>query len=1187
MRLKTLEIKGFKSFADETVLHFDEDVIGIVGPNGSGKSNIVDAVRWVLGEQKGKELRLESMGDVLFNGTKKRKPGGVAQVTVTFENTKNILPTEYQSVSISRILYRSGESEYRLNGVTCRLKDIQSLLIDTGIGSNSYAIIALGMVDDILHNKDHARRRMFEQAAGISKYKRRKHETLLKLKNTTADLDRIEDLLFEIQGNLKTLEKQARRTRRYVDLKELYKVQSINMAVRKTAHLRERYADLDGQIETERDVLRQHEVDLQKKEVALQKIKKESLDEEKTVSAKQRDLNILVGTIRNLENDRSLKEQQISFLQQSVKKLDTQLAENASKLEEIDKEVTEKAHELQSAARHAENLKSIVAERKHARDAVEQKYLGVKSRRDGFSARQRSVEADYIELERAFAEQNSRITQTSSQLSEYREEIAQLDTEIARQRRQSAALESEMEKLRNELNEKESVVVTQKEHIDQLERKREDIRTALVKCERTFDAKQNERELLRDMINKLEGYPESIKYLSKSGKWTVKAPLLSDIIYCAPEHRAKVEHLLGPYLNDYVVRDTDEAAAAISLLSAAQKGKANFFILDRLPAKKSSPLNIPGATPLSEFIQVDDEYAPLMDYLLGSTYLTSEPPTSPEYARDAFAHCTFVDEQGTMFVHPGSMSGGSIGLFEGKKLGRAKNLEILDKEIKALQKEMDRYQRDLDAVNLELQLARDEVKLDDISEVRNALYACKQSLGESNAVLAGLTANREQIVKKQNTAEESLHAVKGEMQTTERKLTSLRSEMEESTTSWEDADAEYGALMNAFSEANAAYNEVHLEYVQQSSIVDNLESAIKFRSRQMSDLRNQMESDTSQRNSDLQEIGETQGEIENISSALIEHYAQKKKQEAELSSAEQQYFEARNVIQDLEDKVRSISRERQNSEYLVNQLKEEHQDIRFKLSSVSERLQIEFNTSLEDVQPDPEHDDIPLEELEMKVEKLRNRIENFGEINPMAMEAYEEMKERYDTINDQKIDILEARESLMETIREIEMTATAKFSEAFAQVREYFVQVFRNLFTADDSCDLLLSDPSNPLESDILIIAKPKGKRPKSLSQLSGGEKTLTATALLFALYLLKPAPFCIFDEVDAPLDDANIVKFNRIIKTFSEQSQFVIVTHNKQTMAAVDIIYGVYMEEQGVSTLSPVDFRYLQHEAVLEAGMA
>ena len=317
MRLKSLAIKGFKSFANETVINFNEDVIGIVGPNGSGKSNIVDAIRWVLGEQKGKELRLEKMSNVIFNGSKKRKPGGMAQVSLTFENTKNLLPTEYNTVTISRILYRTGESEYRLNNVVCRLKDITSLFLDTGIGSNSYAIIALGMVDDLLTDKDNSRRKMFEQAAGISKYKRRKRETLNKLKNTTEDLDRIEDLLFEIEGNLKALEKQAKRAKRYYELKEKYKEMSVDLATVKLSSYKDRYAALTGKLEKGEDELRRLEVHHSQLEAKLEQEKKGNLDKEKRLSEAQRLVNELVGNISTQENDKRMLGQTHNYIEQN------------------------------------------------------------------------------------------------------------------------------------------------------------------------------------------------------------------------------------------------------------------------------------------------------------------------------------------------------------------------------------------------------------------------------------------------------------------------------------------------------------------------------------------------------------------------------------------------------------------------------------------------------------------------------------------------------------------------------------------------------------------------------------------------------------------------------------------------------------------------------------------------------
>ena len=374
MRLKSLELKGFKSFANDTLLHFEQDVIGIVGPNGSGKSNVVDAIRWVLGEQKGKELRLENMGDVIFNGTKKRKPAPVAQVAITFDNNLGILPSEYQEVVISRHLYRSGESEYKLNGVTCRLKDIQSILIDTGIGSNSYAIIALGMVDDILYDKDNARRRMFEQAAGISKYKKRKHETMLKLKLTTEDLTRIDDILKEIQTNLETLEKQAKRTAKYFELKKDYKALSLTLGARNNVGLREQFAHSEKRIQEETDQYTRLEADLAVMHAELEKLRKDHLGDEASVSTFQKVLNELVSQIRATENEKNLAEQKIAFIKQNKQNLELQIAKANERLGKLQDDITNLRlqHEDHAQAHQAHQV--LLVEAQDKRDVISRQY---------------------------------------------------------------------------------------------------------------------------------------------------------------------------------------------------------------------------------------------------------------------------------------------------------------------------------------------------------------------------------------------------------------------------------------------------------------------------------------------------------------------------------------------------------------------------------------------------------------------------------------------------------------------------------------------------------------------------------------------------------------------------------------------------------------------------------------------
>ena len=1188
MRLKTLELKGFKSFANDTVIQFDEDVIGVVGPNGSGKSNIVDAIRWVLGEQKGKELRLEHMGDVIFNGTKKRKAANAAQVSITFENTDNLLPTEYNNVTITRILYRSGESEYRLNGVTCRLKDITSLFVDTGIGSNSYAIIALGMVDDILHNKENARRRMFEQAAGISKYKRRKHETLLKLKSTSADLDRVEDLLYEIEGNLKMLEKQARRAKRYRDLKDKYKEMAIDLAIRKSSDLHNRHKELSKQVDTEKELLTQLDADLNKTEAKLQQFKKDHLEEEQAVGSKQRELNILVGQIRSLENDKNLKEQETSFLQQSVKKLQVQVNQNLGILERLKNELHDNSEKLKEAIQLSEEKKSDLDQAHERRVVVEKEYSQARERRETAGSAKQDLEEAYIDMERSLSSQNARAAEMAAALNTTDSEMEQVKEELKARNNDLSQLERRLSQLNKELESKLLGETRRKEQLQAAHASREKIREEMRARQRKLDACKHERDLLRDMIQKLEGYPESIKFLSKSKQWQAEAPLLSDVIYCEPEYRPIVEHVLTPYLNDFVVQTLEEAAQAVSLLANSQKGKANLFVLDRVSELNVAPLKtLPGARAVAGLVQCDDKYRPLINHLLGHVYITERSPLDQVYSAKEFRDCVLIDSTGSQIVHRTGMSGGSVGLFEGKKLGRVKHLERLEEEIHALDIEIDKLNEDLTSTELQIQLLESEEVVRDIDHRRQEIQALSSEQAHARALVGKLEETSQQLHNRKKNVGATLDQLKAEISLNVQKLGTIKRKMQQDVSQWEDADRQYADMIESYSREHEKFNNANLAYVEQKNFVDNLEKEIRYKGRRTQELQDTIISDNAQIEQELHSIGSIEKELQACQEQLIELYGKKKHQESALSEAEQLYFSARNTIHEMEEKIRNKMRERQNSEYLVNQLKDELTDIKFKLTSVSERLQIEFNVKLEEVLDREIDEDMPLDEAEDEVVKLRGRIENYGEINPMAVEAYDEMKERYETINTQKLDILEAKESLIETIREIEETATEKFLTAFDAVRTSFIDVFRSLFTEDDNCDLFLEDPDNPLESNIQIIAKPKGKRPKSLSQLSGGEKTLTAIALLFALYLLKPAPFCVFDEVDAPLDDANIQKFNRIIKNFSSNSQFVIVTHNKQTMAAVNIMYGVYMEEQGISNLSPVDFRFLDDKLVLESATA
>ncbi len=1185
MRLTRLDIKGFKSFANETVVNFNEDVIGIVGPNGSGKSNIVDAIRWVLGEQKSKELRLEKMSNVIFNGSRKRKPGSIAQVTLTFENTRNVLPTEFQSVAITRMLYRSGESEYRINDVPCRLKDITSLFLDTGIGSNSYAIIALGMVDDILENKNNARRTMFEQAAGISKYKSRKHETMLKLKNTDDDLDRVEDLLHEIESNLKSLEKQAKRAQRYFVLKDEYKQLSIDLSSIRLSGFRDTYKALQGQIRQAEDALRQHQAEARELESKHQADRKSHLDVEKNLTERQKSLNAFLGEIRNAENEKSILTQRLRYLKDNLERAQRQLTEARERLTSQQVNQGRVSDQLEASEIQERALAEELERARKALEEIKSSHSALKSDLDQFLTRRQQAEKAVYDVERDAAI-------VSSRLEGQQNELQRLSVETGTRQADAETLEKELQQLnetRSGLLEKEEALKKEedarKARVLELEKESEEVRRQVTVVNRKLDASKNEYSLTRSMIESMEGFPESIKFLSTHSQWGAETPLLSDILLCKEAYRAAVESYLEPWLNYYVVRTLEQARAAIRLLSDAQKGKAHFFVLDSIPDEDAVPMSLQppsDSVAAMDVVKTDPEYRKLIDFLLRDVIISSrddlpnviQPKTSAVLA-----------QSGRYVLKRHSLSGGSVGLFEGKRIGRKKNLEALEEDIRQFEEEERKLSSRLFGLNSELERVKAAGKIKELEQVRHAISQADQQkakvmtrLEQADTFLREVAQKTERLSREIQEKENALKEYSVSMETGKAALQTVKKEAAHK-------DGSYREIAETLSAASGEYNQRHIAHIQQQNRVESLRQELKFLGQQKAEAQTSIQQLTSQLKSEEKEqVGVTE-QLQLLSDQLLEQYRNKKEMDASLSEAEQAYYQARESITEMEDQLRVKNRTIQEHQNKISQLKDAFHEVKMNINAVSERLRIEFSVSVNELINKEELPDMPEDQLEEKVNRLKSRLDGYGEINPMAVEAYKEIQERHELITKQRDDILGAKRSLEATIKEIEQTATQQFMDAFSQVKAHFREVFRSLFTENDDCDLLLAEPDNPLESPIEIIARPKGKRPQSISQLSGGEKTLTATALLFALYLLKPAPFCIFDEVDAPLDDANIEKFNRIIKNFSKDSQFVIVTHNKQTMAAVDIIYGVYMQEEGVSNVSAVDFRSLDHFSLLEAA--
>lgn len=1173
MRLKSLEIKGFKSFADKTVVNFDENVTGIVGPNGCGKSNIVDSIRWVIGEQKISQLRSENLDSLVFNGSKSRSASGLAEVSLTFENTKNLLPTEFNTVTVTRKFYKSGESEYRLNDVQCRLKDIQNLFMDTGVSTDSYAIIALDMVDDLIKDKDNSRRRMLEQAAGISIYKTRKKEAKQKLDATEMDLARIEDLLFEINNQLKSLESQAKKAEKYHEIKKDYREVSIELAKAALEGFNLTYKELNEQQETETDKKLRLEAEIATEEAAIEQEKLAFVEKERALQSMQHTFNELVQAVRTRENEKNLSAQRLEYLTEregslkeflqkaegQLKGIDESIAFTGAQVEDEQKVLESLNEKLVELREEAATKRNIVDEKRQAVDTLRQEYQQVQ--RNQFDAEKKVAVADTSvqNLQRT-------IHQIEEDRAQREEQRQQLDQERILHEKELEIKKTDLEQLQQHHdNTKEQILQTQAV-LDAL-------RNDLAEETRKLDAKKNEHDLLKSMIDSMEGYPDSVKFLHNNQNWNHQSPILSDVLYVKEEYRTALENVLEPYLSYYVVNDLQEGLQAVRLLDENKKGKANFFLLDKITANNeaTSDHRLDGAITAMSVIEVDDKYRKLAEYLLGNVFIADD-----ESALENSNGFVIIEKNGKYVKGKYSLTGGSVGLIEGKKIGRVKNLEKLQEEIAAQDRVVAALRADIQARHNEVIAFNEDLRESAIRETEkeiqaltNQVFSLHNKLENLHSLQASSQNRWEELTQQMEETQLSVSSVR-------QQLTEFNEELQAIASRLAEADEAFKSVETAFAEATRQYNEFNLNVTRQQSKITALKQELDFKNNQLSDLKLQIENNTTQLAETGSNISQSRDSLRDIEESLLELMRKREHEEIALNEADQAYYNLRNQLSEKESELRHKTKDKEQIEHLLAAIKDKLNELKLQLAGTKERLNVEFRIQLEDILDQERSTETSVEELQEKADRMKKRLENLGEVNPTAIEAFTEMKKRYEFIVEQKNDLVTAKESLLKTIEEVEATANQKFLDTFTTVKENFIKVFKTLFTEDDQCDLVLENPENLAETGIDVVARPKGKRPTSLTQLSGGERTLTATALLFAIYLIKPAPFCILDEVDAPLDDANVSKFTNMIRQFSDNSQFIIVTHNKMTMSTVDVIYGVTMQEPGVSKLVSVDFRSL-----------
>ncbi|HEY5968403.1 MAG TPA: chromosome segregation protein SMC, partial [Chitinophagaceae bacterium] len=918
MRLKSLEIKGFKSFADKTIVNFDDNVTGIVGPNGCGKSNIVDSIRWVIGEQKISHLRSENLDSLVFNGSKSRSASGLAEVSLTFENTKNLLPTEFSTVTITRKFYKSGESEYRLNDVQCRLKDIQNLFMDTGISTDSYAIIELGMVDDLIKDKENSRRRMLEQAAGISIYKTRKKEAKLKLDATEQDIARIEDLLFEINNQLKTLENQAKKAEKYYEVKKEYREVSVELAKAALESFNVTYKELNTQHETETDKRIKLEAEIATDEAELEQDKIIFIEKEKELQAMQHSFNEMLQHLRTKENEKNLAAQRLDHLKEREAGLQDFLQKAEGQQQGIEESIAFTGSQLEEEANNLEGMNEQLMQLRNEMDAkrvvMDEKRIALDALRSGYQ----QVQRNQFEAEKKVVIADTSIQNLSRAVQQIDEDKVQRDNQRKHLADDLHLRERELNIKRTDLDQLQKHQDYTKDQILQTQGLLETLRSKLADESRKLDSKKNEHDLLKSLIDSMEGYPDSVKFLHNNQGWNHTAPILSDIIYVKEEYRTAVENVLEPYLSYYVVNNLQEGLQAVHLLDEYKKGKANFFLLDKLnesPAEVHDLSSVPGAISALDVIEADEKYMGLARHLLSNVIIAEN-----EEALQNSNGFVVIEKSGRYVKGKYSLTGGSVGLFEGKKIGRAKNLEKLQEEIlsqnavvELLKEEIQERHNEVIAFNEDLRESALKNTEIEIQELTNQVFSLHNKLENLHALQSQSQHRQEELHSQILQTQNSVEATRNDLKWLSEELVVQAAKLNEGQEVFKNEEGFYN-------ESNRQYNEFNLLVTRQQSKIAALKQELDFKNNQLSELKQQIENNTTQLSDSRQQIEQCIEQLEQVEDELFNMMKAKDDEERKLNETDQAYYNFRNELSEKESMLRHKVKDKEQVEHFLAEI---------------------------------------------------------------------------------------------------------------------------------------------------------------------------------------------------------------------------------------------------------------------------
>ena len=1175
MFLQKIELQGFKSFVDKTELFFGDGITGVIGPNGCGKTNVSDAIRWVMGEQSAKQLRGDSMEDVIFNGCPTRKPLNLAEVHLTFKNDRGILPTEFSEVTISRRVFRSGASEYFLNRAACRLKDIRDLFFDTGMGSHAYSVIERSMVDHVLSDNSGHRRFLFEEASGITKYKARKKEALNKLDATEVDLTRLNDIVFELERELRSLARQVGKARRFQRLRDEIRDLDLALTASRVEALKAREAEVREQWQDEAVRREGLTAEVGRVEARLN-------DQKLTLLEVERELSAAQGGLRDREEERGRAEQQVVLLRERAAGLTRRADEAAEEAERMQRRLAEVAERQREAgqswaalrarretaqvdAEGAEHgLSALEAELRQGRggaaDAKQSSLALFTAEADGRAACERFGGRRVSQVERRDAA-GRRLGELEARLAEL-QRLA--DSGVGRR----AALEAELEEARRALGAADASLAA-------LAAEAGESLTAISKLREESAAAESRLSVLLDLKRNFDGVSEGVKALLSEGpRLPGLLGVVADVLEVPARLLDALEASLGEAAAFVLIEGHDSLEAAVERLRAVQSGRATLVDLSALA--HGAPPVVPGGAGVlgraSDLVRCEPRYRPLVERLLGSVVVVEDHATAARLAAQSEGGLRFVSLDGEVWEH-GRVRAGSARSLSGllHREGQIRELTGQLAELSLAIEGLERERGGIEARRRETVEARTEAEAE-LDRRRGALETQSRELeaaerearwaateaGERRSEIESIETELGVLAKSLAGAEAALATASAELEAARAKLAELDGTVQALEARRDEAAVRAQGAREGLLQLAREEGECGTEVARAEEARRELEAGLEARAEERRQAR--------------AKVIEIEVEVGQLSSGLTGLLEAEAGQRERVVGIQRRFLALKEEVQAGEDEARQKRFGQTELGELIHQLELERVQTRAELDRTYERLRTEYQMDTDQWASDaPAPEGFDLARAQTTLEEARARYRALGPVNLLAVDEYTKKKERFQFLVRQREDLTSAKAQLLEAIDKINVTASDLFRTTFGKVQEHFRDIFKTLFEGGDADLRMLGE--DPLECEIEIAAKPRGKFLQNISLMSGGERALTAIALLFAIYLVKPSPFCLLDEVDAPLDDANVERFLRMLQRFSDRTQFVVITHNKKTMESARCLYGVTMQELGVSKLVSVRF--------------